>query len=213
MATDESDETGPDNSLARLLALSDGVFAISMTLLALDLRVPDLDRPDDASLTQALIGMVPNFLSYLVSFYVVGSYWLDHRRLMRSVTRSHPKLLSRTLPLLLVVSALPFPASLLGHYAGEPIALAVYGAVNAVAAVLLLRLRDLIDTEGLAATTRNDRVRTMWGLWGNLVVFLLCIPAGYVFAGHAAWMLALLFVSGRLGAVVLWLERRSVQGA
>ncbi|MEJ2865893.1 TMEM175 family protein [Actinomycetospora flava] len=202
-----------DNSLGRLLALSDGVFAISMTLLALDLRVPDLATPDNASLAQALVTLVPNFLSYAVSFYVIASYWLCHRQLMRSVTSSHPQLLSRTLPLLLMVAVLPFPASLLGHYGREPIALAVYGVVNAVIVVLLLRLRHLIDTRGLVTSTPKDRDRMVWPLVGNLVVFLLCIPAGWVLGSQGPWVLALLVVSDRLGAMRLWWLGRRPQAA
>jgi uncharacterized membrane protein len=103
---------GEDNSLGRLLALSDGVFAIAMTLLALDLRVPDLGSdPSDAMLRHALRDDIPSYLSYVISFYVVAGYWVGHRRLMRSVVTPHPVLARHTLALLLLVAALPFPSS------------------------------------------------------------------------------------------------------
>ncbi len=64
-----------DNSLGRLLTLSDGIFAISMTLLALDLQVPNLgNHPSDASLRHALAANDASYLSFLLTFYVVAGY-------------------------------------------------------------------------------------------------------------------------------------------
>jgi hypothetical protein len=99
---------------------------------------------------------------------------------MRSVTTTHPRLLRHTLPLLLVVAAMPFPTSLLGRYASVPIALALYGVVNVLAVLLLLWLRHDVESFRLAtAPVDPDEWRRFgWELRGNLVVFLLCIPAG-----------------------------------
>jgi uncharacterized membrane protein len=120
MATDEDEQlavSGKDNSLGRLLTLSDGVFAIAMTLLALDLRVPDLHDATNASLQHALRHQVPNYLSFLISFYVVASYWRRHRRLMRSVDSA---LIDQTVLLLLLVAAMPFPAPYSASTARKP---------------------------------------------------------------------------------------------
>src|ERR1700710_160452 len=73
---DESEEPTSDNSVGRLLALSDGVFAIAMTLLALDLRLPDLGaHASDAQLRHALGDDWRGYLAFVISFYVVASYW------------------------------------------------------------------------------------------------------------------------------------------
>ena len=78
---DEPDERTSDNSPGRLLALSDGVFAIAMTLLALDLRLPDLGTdPSDAQLRHALGDDWNGYLAFVISFYVVANYWGVHRR-------------------------------------------------------------------------------------------------------------------------------------
>ena len=99
---DEPDEPTSDNSLGRLLALSDGVFAIAMTLLALDLRLPDLGTdPSDAQLRHALGDDWHGYLAFVISFYVVANYWGVHRRAMRAVTTIDTRLISHTLPLLL----------------------------------------------------------------------------------------------------------------
>ena len=99
---DEPNEPASDNSNGRLLALSDGVFAIAMTLLALDLRLPDLGaHPSDAQLRHAIGDDWRGYLAFVISFYVVAGYWGVHRRAMRAVTTIDPRLISRTLTLLL----------------------------------------------------------------------------------------------------------------
>ena len=111
---DEPEGPASDNSLGRLLALSDGVFAIAMTLLALDLRLPDLGvNASDAQLRHALGDDWRGYLAFVISFYVVANYWGVHRRAMRAVTTIDTRLIGHTLPLLLLVAALPFPASVL----------------------------------------------------------------------------------------------------
>jgi uncharacterized membrane protein len=174
------------------------VFAIAMTLLALDLRVPELGgNPGDAMLRHALADNVNSYLSYLISFYVVAGYWVGHRRILRSVVGSHPRLVQHTLLLLLLVAALPFPSSLLGRYGGDvPIALALYGAVNAVATLVLLLLSWDVRRLGLSDGTA-DLVAADDARWASLVVFLLCIPAAYLLGGHGPWVLVLLLVARR----------------
>ena len=114
----EAESPTEDNSLGRFLALSDGVFAIAMTLLALDLKVPDLGpHVADGAVRHALGQQWPNFLSYLISFYVVGIYWLRHHTSMRTLTRINRRLLRDNILFLLFMSALPFPASLMGQTA------------------------------------------------------------------------------------------------
>ncbi len=190
----------PDNALGRLLTLSDGVFAIAMTLLALDLRVPDLgdETATNAQLLHALGAEVPSIVTYLLSFYVVASYWMTHHRLMRSVSVTHPRLQIHTLMLLTLVAALPFPSGLLARYASTPVALSVYGVVNVLASLVLLWLRHDVRTYGLSTGSTDDdaRFRTGWVGWGRVVVFALCIPAGFVLGGKGPWVLALLAVVG-----------------
>jgi uncharacterized membrane protein len=204
--TEDDDQSGrggrpADNSLGRLLTLSDGVFAIAMTLLALDLKVPDVgSSPSDHALRHALAHNADNYWSFLITFYVVAVYWVRHRKLMRSVVAGHDVLVRDTLCLLLVVAAMPFPASMLGRYGGVPITIAVYGAVNALATVAILLLRHDIRRLALAdpdADLAEERA-VAWQMRLNLVVFLLCIPAGYVLGHQGPLVLLLLLVPERV---------------
>jgi uncharacterized membrane protein len=203
-----------DNSLGRLLTLCDGIFAIAMTLLALDLKVPDLgDSPGDKALRHALAANADSYWAYLLTFYVIASYWMRHRRLLRSVVTTHPALIRDTLMLLVTIAAMPFPASLLGRYGGEPIALALYGAVNALATLSLMLssydVRRLQLSVG-PLSAEDDYIRHWWN-WLHLVVFLLCIPAGYVLGSHGPWVLVLLALPNRWEFVSKVRRRRRLQ--
>ena len=190
-----------DNSLGRLLSLSDGVFAIAMTLLALDLRVPNLgDHPTSQQLIHALALNDDSYWSFILSFYIIAIYWGAHRRLMRSVTVFNPNLVRDTVFLLLLVAAMPFPTSLLGRYGGTPFALALYGAVSALASLTLIVLTYDVrrsDPGSRTAETPADEL-AWWTSWANLGVFLLCIPAGYVLGSNGPFVLLLLVLTNRL---------------
>ena len=191
-----------DNSLGRLLTLSDGVFAIAMTLLALDLKPPAGlgEHPTSQQLIHALAQHTDSYGSFLLSFYIIAIYWGGHRRLLRSVTVFNPNLVRDTIFLLLLVAAMPFPASLLGMYGGTPFALALYGAINALATLALLLLAYDVrrsDPAARKAETPADATaaRTRWA---NLAVYLLCIPAGYVLGDNGPWVFLLLILTNQL---------------
>jgi uncharacterized membrane protein len=193
---EEGDEraVGEDNSLGRLLALSDGVFAIAMTLLALDLRLPDLgEHATDAALRHALGDETQTLLAFVISFYIVASYWGTHRRLMRAVTKASPSLIRHTVMVLLLVAALPFPATVLAEHGDLPSGLAFYAAYNVIAVLALLLLRRDIGRLGTPADGGEA-----FGLIADLVVFLLCIPAGFVIGSDGPFVLLLLILAGRL---------------
>ena len=221
---DEDDETtgGPgstastepeDNSAGRLLTLADGVFAIAMTLLALDLKVPDSlsDHPTNGELTRALEHHSGPYIAFALSFYVVGNYWGRHRRLMRSVQTTHPALIRDTLVLLLIVAAMPFPTSLLGTNGNLPIALAVYGATNALASITLMFLSRDVRRLGVRPESAEDYDHSL-GSWMNLGVFLLCIPGGYVLGSHGPWILVVLALPGRVAVVRRLINHAGIQG-
>jgi uncharacterized membrane protein len=186
----EGDESVHDNGLGRLLALSDGVFAIAMTLLALDLKLPDLgEHVTDAQLRHALGDQWHSYLSFLVSFYVVAGYWNTHRRALRRVTELRPGVVAHTLLVLLLTATIPFAASVLGEHGGEPSATALYAAFNLAANLALIAL--LADVDGGDVPAERMRLRA------DIVVFAICVPGAYLLDGQAPWLLLLLVVSGQ----------------
>ncbi|WP_330177456.1 TMEM175 family protein [Streptomyces sp. NBC_01498] len=198
-----TEEDRDERDVMRLFALCDAVFAIAMTLLALDLKVPDLGAsPDDATLRRALADLEPRYLSFLVSFYAIASYWRRHREEMRSVRVSPPVLVRLTLFLLLTISVLPFVSNVLGSY-GAGIAVAAYAGVNVLAAGTLLVIRHVVDRVDPPAGEAGRPPRRE--LWFDLTAFVLAVPAGYVFPGEGPEALIALLA---LSAAVSFAFRR-----
>jgi uncharacterized membrane protein len=119
---------------ARVLALSDGVFSIIMTLLVLDVRVPELTQGQ--SLNEALREVGPSFTAFVVSFIIAGMYWVGHRDLFALVRRTDRGLVWLNILYLLPLCLLPFGAQLLGRHDQEPVALRIYGLVLVAIAVM-----------------------------------------------------------------------------
>ena len=124
------------NDPARVLALSDGVFAIVITLLVLEIHVPDLAQGQ--TLRDALREVRPSFIAFLISFVVVAIAWAGHRDLFALIRRTDRVLVWLNILYLLPLSILPFGASLLARYDEEPVALEMYGIL--LVAIALTRL-------------------------------------------------------------------------
>jgi uncharacterized membrane protein len=190
----------PDNSFSRMLSLSDGVFAIAMTLLALDLTVPNLgDHATNQQLIHGLAQETASYWSFLLSFYVIAIYWTAHRRLLRSVTAITPALTRYTIFLLLIVAAMPFPTNVLGRYGSTPFALALYGAINVLAQGTIIALTYEVRRcdPSRSVVTPEEGLNLLTG-WLNLGVFLLCIPFAFVLGGNGPFFLLLLIFTTRL---------------
>jgi uncharacterized membrane protein/chorismate mutase len=123
----------------RLLALSDGVFAIAITLMVFQLAVPVVARPDD-ELAGKLWDLAPKILSYAISFLIVASYWVAHRRIFRIIKRGDAGLTTINLALLLAIAFQPFPTAVMGSYGNSPAAVMLFAASLAAAGLLTLAL-------------------------------------------------------------------------
>jgi uncharacterized membrane protein len=165
--------------LDRFNAFSDGVFAIAITLLVLELTVP----VGPERLLPTLVEQWPEFLGYLISFAFIGGMWFGHARMTRLMKRSDSLAAGINLLVLLFVAVLPFTTSLMvSHLSGPDVGVAVliYG-INGLSASLLLTflmahlvrertlLVDGVADETLAAMTRQRQVST--GVW---IVAVLC---------------------------------------
>ena len=114
----------------RIVFFSNAVFAIPITLLVLDIQVPQGLSPSE--LKVALAEMWPKYLSYVISFTVIGGYWRAPHRIFHYVKVHDRRLISLNLIFLMCVAFLPFPVSLFGEYKGQRIAVEIYaGSVAA----------------------------------------------------------------------------------
>lgn len=123
--TTQEAERGSDPG--RVVAFTDGVFAIIITILVLDIRVPS--NLSERSLREALDEVGPTLGAWVISFLVVGMYWVWHRDLFARLRGVNRDVVWLNLLFLLPVSLVPFAAAVLGAYHDEPIALHLYGIV------------------------------------------------------------------------------------
>lgn len=114
----------------RTLAFSDGLFAIAMTLLVVAIAVPNLKDSDSVhDLAEALNDLTPDFVSFFISFAVIGRYWLAHHQFVALLKAMDQRIITLNLVYLAFIAFLPFPTALLGSYFENPLSIVIY-AVN-----------------------------------------------------------------------------------
>jgi uncharacterized membrane protein len=153
----------------RVEAFSDGVMAIAITLLVLDLKVPPLEEVTPGGLVGALAARWPSYVAYLAAFLTIGIIWLNHRTLVDRIARFDLRLHWLNLMILLGVATLPWPTSLVAEYVQR-------GGADASAAAALYGL-----TASLMALP--------WGfIWRHLADHPELLEPGYGAAyAHAEW--------------------------
>lgn len=179
--------------LDRVGAFSDGVFAIAITLLVLNIEVPNI--PDGESLSDGLRTLDDDLVAYFIGFAVMGKFWYEHHKLFSALVRSDRRLILVNLVLLSLVALMPFSTNVMGSF-DEPLAVAVY-AVNVAAAAAASGLTELVAARsGLAppgAIVERGAVERVNG-W-VVAIFLLSIPIAYLVspgAGQLFWLTLLL---------------------
>jgi len=173
-------------SKTRLEAFSDGVFAIAITLLVLDIAV----KPGGSPLDE-FFSAWPSYVGYVVSFLTIGVAWIGHTALTDELDHVDPVFLRLNLLLLLVVVFLPFPTSLVteafGDRDAERVAATVYGITMLAIRLLGIALDHYADREGLYSDREPD-VELTGGRRKDLsgvVLYVLAILVGLAFPGIA----------------------------
>jgi len=182
-------ETGKDRD--RIVNLSDGVFAIAITLLVLDIRVPDIPEKMAASqLPGALLSLWPNFLGYFLSFVGISAFWTIHHSIFRSIRAYDRVLLYLNFLFLMVVAFVPFPTALLGKYGDHQLPVAIYAATLAAGRLLLtatywhsVRNDRLLDEPQDPATVRFFLIRGL----ALPAIFLISIVISFLSVSLAIW--------------------------
>jgi TMEM175 potassium channel family protein len=150
-ARSSSPDAGRDRD--RIVNLSDAVFAIAITLLVLDIRVPDIPENLVASkLPGELLSLWPRYLGYFLSFVSISVFWIIHHSIFRPIKAYDRNLLYLNFLFLMVVAFVPFPTALLGEYGNHQLPVAVYAATLAVGRLFL--------TAVYWYSTRNERLLT-----------------------------------------------------
>lgn len=167
---------------SRTLALSDGVFAIAMTLLVITIALPTLrDGGDTGELLDALSDLTPSVISFFISFAVIARYWAAHQAQCSMLVRMDRPFVGLNLLYLAFIALLPFPTDLLGNYFENPVAVSAYAVNVAIVSGMESVLFWRAERAGLLASRIPEPV-FRYGMSASLLpvlFFLLSIPIGF----------------------------------
>ena len=181
----------------RIEALTDGIFAVAMTLLVIELKLPDHDNVHTAGqLAEALAALIPKAISWVLSFFVLAVFWIGHHRVFAHVRHADAKLVALNLLELAAASLMPFSAALSGEYGSALLSQVVFsGNMALLGLAALLVLRHVHAHPGLGpvpmplARYRGARLRIV----GVILISVLAVGIGaFVTApavGNMAFML------------------------
>jgi len=165
---------------SRILSLSNGIFGISLTLLVLNFGIPVGTSPTD--LGQSLVDLIPNFIAFVLTIFIVALYWFNHNYLFESLRGINMPLIVLSIVYLALIALIPFPNELLGNYPMEPLSYVVFAILlTGLATVDTLMLayakrRNLMDPRVPSETHRIDLLR------GSLTIatFAVSVPLSFV---------------------------------
>jgi uncharacterized membrane protein len=168
----------------RLEAFSDGVIAILITILVLELKIPHGETGE------ALRPLIPIFLAYVLSFIYIGIYWNNHHHMLKATRRINGKILWANMHLLFWLSLFPFTTGWMGENHFAPLPTAVYGFVLFAAAIAYYILQSLI----IAEEGENSRLKNAVGkdLKGKISPFFYLAAILLAFVNH--WISNALYI-------------------
>jgi uncharacterized membrane protein len=205
------DETPASRELGleRIVFFSDAVMAIAITLLAIDIRAPEVAAALAPSvLPTQLSELTPRIMSFVISFVVISIYWMSHHRYFSFIRRYDGVLMVLNLLFLLFIAAMPFVASLLGQYAYLPLGIVSYAIEVAAIGLSLSAVwwyashsHRLVDKSLDPRLIRAMNARAL----GAPILFLLSIPLAFL---SLYWAVALWCISPLAVSVAARLARR-----
>ncbi len=172
------------NETGRIEAFSDGVFAIAITLLILEIKVP---QDPGGGLGSALLHLWPSYLAFLASFFTIGVMWMNHHRLFTLIGAATDTLIGLNLLLLLGVTWIPFPTALLAEHlttSNDRIAAVVYaGSFFLISIVFQVLWRHAMRTEGILLAEKKEEAHSIhlqyrWGPLFYVVAIVIALVNG-----------------------------------
>lgn len=185
-------ERGRD--LSRILAFTDGVFAIAITLLVLQIDVPRGMTSNGDFLNQ-LDDLLPDLFAFAISFIVIGVYWINHHRLMRMVREYDHGLMAMTMLYLFWVVLLPFSSQLIGEYASDVTLSTVFYILNLACIGISQALMTRVIIKHRLGDPKRDWTleNSLKSSWFMSAVFVLTAPIGLLLGGWTPLLWLLLF--------------------
>jgi uncharacterized membrane protein len=192
-------EIDAGRALTRVTAFSDGVFAIAITLLVLNLDVPRLSAAEQHRLAHDLIDQWPDYLAWALSFVIIARFWVVHDRLFARMARLDERAMVANFAYLAAVVLIPFASEVLGEYPDRVAAVVTYALVVGGATLLAWLLIHHALAGGLIREADRPETR-VYGDRAALMrpaLFALSIPVAFVSTGVAQMLWVATFLVGR----------------
>lgn len=169
----------------RMEAFSDGVIAIIITIMILELKIPEEGE------LAALIPLIPKFLSYIFSFVFIGIYWNNHHHLLQAAKQVNGAVLWANLNFLFWLSMVPFVTGWMGENNFSTIPVAAYGVVLLLSGLAFyILVRTLVTTHGADSVLADVLGEDKKGMYA-LLIYIVAIPLSFV----SAWVAVALYVA------------------
>lgn len=200
-----------DSGYERLIMFTDGIFAIAITLLALEIRIPEVETR--AAVGQAILNLLPQIFVFVLSFLQVGIFWLAHHKMFKEIERSDGTFMWLCLIYLMLIAFLPVPSGTLARY-GDTFASVVFFA----ATLILVGLLELAiwqyathNRRLVKATTTDLEIREeRWRTLNVILTFGVSILIAFISPLLAMLSWLSLFVTRRL--ITRYFDRLSERG-
>ncbi|HMA06051.1 MAG TPA: TMEM175 family protein [Methanomicrobiales archaeon] len=185
-----------------LKAFSDGIFTVAVTLLVLEIRLPDISSGEiDARFLESLAAIAPKMLGFILSFFIIAMYWLLYHRLFRYIRETDRSLVGLNILFLFFIVLMPFPTYLLGLYGDHRSIVMFYAGIVAVTSAILAFMWRYASVEHrLVGPDLDDRViRLMWmrtlipvGVFSLSILVAIASP----FVAMVMWVLNFFIILG-----------------
>ena len=202
----EAESGGPHvREIDRVAAFTDGVMAIAITLLVLNIQVPHLGEGQGSLLDNKLLHLWRDLLAYGISFAVIGRYWAAHHEFFGLLARIDTRFIATNLVYLAFIAFLPFPTALLGEYFDNPLSVIVYALNIAIVSSLEVLLFRQAFRSGLFERGMPPAVYRYALSASSLPVAFMILSVPIAFVG--SWLAVLCWFSAA-PVQGLWLDRR-----
>ena len=185
----EASEQISGRDLSRIAAFTDGVMAVAITLLVLNLEVPRLTPGED--LGDALVDLLPSLGAYALAFALVGRFWVIHHNLFEKLRGFDRTLMALNLLFLALIVLVPFSAELYDRYTSRPLAAAVLGSTLGLAAFVHGAMTAHVLRRGFVHEHHREETEPAVAVgFGLTTVFLVSVPAAFlsVHIAEALWI-------------------------
>jgi uncharacterized membrane protein len=178
-------------NLERLTFLVDGVFAITMTLLVLELRPPEADI---SHLSEGLLAMLPRLYIYLIAFYSIANHWAVHQRMFRHITSADTAMLWLTILGLLFITLIPASTAIVGRFPAEKLAAACFSANSFFQAMTVWIFWAYVvkNQKQFASNSDPHMLNITAQVWFIITIgWLISILLGFVnvYTAYGSWIL------------------------